>query len=65
MNISHEAIESIEKVQTMRALREAKHQWRAHYRSMPPSVAPTPVRIPCLRIGVAEGGAYNHQGVKA
>jgi hypothetical protein len=65
MNISREALELIARVQTMRALREAKHHWRAHYRSMPPSVAPTPMRIPCLRIGVAEGGANNHQGVKA
>lgn len=35
MHISPEALESIAKVQTLRALREAKHHWRAHYRSMP------------------------------
>lgn len=50
-----ETLESIAKVQTLRALREAKHHWRAHYRSMPTAAVSPPMRIPCAHEPAAAG----------
>jgi len=49
--------ESIALVESLRAMREAKHHWRAHYRSMPAVMAYTPARPP--RVEAVTAGAYS------
>lgn len=48
--------EAIAKVESLRAMREAKHHWRAHYRSMPAVTAYTPSRPP--RVEAVAAGSY-------
>lgn len=64
-NFTPDQREAIAKVESMRAMHEAKHQWRAHYRSMPAVAATTPARNPRARTQAAAAGAYINQEIAA
>lgn len=62
---THDEREAIAKVESLRAMREAKHHWRAHYQSMPAVATTTRMRNPSLRIDVAAAGSHPFQEISA
>ena len=57
--------EAIAKVESLRAMREAKHHWRAHYQSMPAAAASTPARDPYTRMQTAAAGPHSFKEISA
>jgi hypothetical protein len=53
--------EAIAKVESMRAMRDATAEWRAHYRSMPVAAALLPAHDPCMRNEAAAAGSFQEK----